>query len=61
MFYQLSSKKDLLSTKKEAGAFVLHYDSKDIPVYLEILPAHHFLSNAMKTLPIKVVIQALSS
>lgn len=57
----IPSKKVLLSIKKEAGDFVLHYDSKDISVYLEILPAHHFLSNAMKTLPKKVVSQALSS
>lgn len=35
----------------EAGDFIVHYDKTDTPVYVEILNAHDFVRNAVKSLP----------
>ena len=41
------------SYAQEAGDFIVHFDKSDIPVYVEILNAHAFLSHATKILPKK--------
>lgn len=36
---------------QELGDFIVHFDKKDKPVYVEILNAQKFLSNATTILP----------
>lgn len=36
---------------QEMGDFIVHFDKKDKPVYVEILNASKFIANAATTLP----------
>lgn len=47
----ITLKKRPFSYAHEAGDFIVHYDKADTPVYVEILNAHSFLSQATKILP----------
>lgn len=60
MEYKYDSESDVLSITisnkpfdyaKENGDFIVHFDKKNKPVYIEILNAHSFLKNATITLP----------
>lgn len=49
------------SYAQEAEDFVVHYDDKNTPVYVEILNAHAFLSNALHSLPNETLKETISS
>lgn len=60
MKYSYESEADILSIKltntpydyaEEVGDFIVHYDKKDNPVYIEILNASKFLTKATTILP----------
>jgi len=38
----------------EMGDFIVHVDTKDKPVYIEVLNARQFLQHATQTLPPKI-------
>jgi len=39
------------SYAQEAGDFIVHFDTNNTPVYVEILNAHSFLHSATKVVP----------
>lgn len=45
------------SYAQEAGDFIVHYDEKDTPVYVEILNAQAFLDQATQVLPKRMIPQ----
>lgn len=57
----ITLKKKPFQYAREAGDFIVHYDTNDIPVYVEILNAHDFVTHAMKSLPEKMASQTLFS
>ena len=46
---------------REMGGFIVHFDTDDKPVYIEILNAHTFIKQAAVTLPKSIQKELLSS
>ncbi|MCX8008864.1 MAG: DUF2283 domain-containing protein [Patescibacteria group bacterium] len=49
------------SYAQEAGDFIVHYNKEHVPVYIEILNAHTFVSHALQALPDEIFRQTVAS